>query len=69
MENIGPFPEATKEAWTQITKEAMEDYGLTDNFDQEERGKLGPLAEPTPADAKNRGAEDIRRRRDKGKDT
>ena len=28
-ENIGPFPTAAMKAWTQITKEAMENYGLT----------------------------------------
>ena len=30
----------------------MENYGLTDSSDKEEWGKFGPLAEPTPADAK-----------------
>jgi len=32
-QNIGPFPKATREAWTYIKKEAMENYGLTDNSD------------------------------------
>ncbi len=29
-DNIGPFPEASKEAWTQIRKEAMDNDGLTE---------------------------------------
>ena len=33
-ENIGPFLEAAREAWSQIRrKEAMENYGLTDSSD------------------------------------
>ena len=55
-ENIWPFLEASKEAWTQIRKEAMENYGLTERSDQEEWGKLGPLAEPTPTNAKKQGS-------------
>ena len=58
------------EAWTQVGREAMENYGLTEGSDQEEWGKMGPLAEPTPANAKNKGAADRRRRRTgHGKDT
>ena len=68
--NIGPFPKACKEAWTQVTKEAMDNYSLTKGSDQEECGKMGPLAEPTQANAKNRGAADRRRRRrGQGRDT
>ena len=57
------------EAWTQIRKEAMENYDLMDKSDQEVWGKLEPLAEPTPADAKNRRATEKRRRGDEGRDT
>jgi hypothetical protein len=53
-ENIGPFPKASKEAWTLIRKDAMENYGLTEGSDHEEWGKFGPLAEATLANAKNR---------------
>jgi hypothetical protein len=50
--------------------EAMENYGLTDNPDQEEFGKLGPLTEATPASAKKRGATNERRpRRNEGEET
>jgi hypothetical protein len=69
-ENIGPFPEATWEAWTKIGKEAMGNYGPVERSDQEEWGKLGPLAEATPANAKNRGASNKRRRRrEEGRET
>ena len=61
--NIGPSPEACREAWAQIKMEAMENCDLTEGEEQEEWGKLGPLAESTPANAKNRGAADRRRRR------
>jgi hypothetical protein len=46
----------------------MQNYGLTERFDQEEWGKLEPLAEPTPTVARNRGATN-RRRRGEGRDT
>ncbi len=47
----------------------MDNYGLTERSEQEEWVKLGPLAEPTPADKKNRGAADRRRgRRDGGRE-
>ena len=69
-ENIGPFPEATREAWTHIRKEAMENYGLTDISDQEDCGKLGSLTESTLANAKNMGATNRRRpRRNEGEGT
>jgi hypothetical protein len=68
-ENIGPFPEVCKEAWIHIRKEAMENYGLTEGSGQEEWGKLGPLVEPTPTNAKYRGAADrTRLRRGQGRD-
>jgi hypothetical protein len=69
-DNIGPFLEATREAWAQIKKEAMENYGLTDSSDHEEWVKLGPLTEATPANEKNRGVANMRRpRRDEGEET
>ena len=62
-ENIGPFLEACKEAWAQIRREAMENYDITEGVEQEKWGLLWPLAEPTPANAKNKGAANRRRRR------
>ena len=48
----------------------MDNYGLVERLDQEEWGKLGPLAEATTANAKNRGAPNKRRRiRDEGRET
>ncbi len=69
-ENIGPFPQAAKEAWKQIKKEAMDNYGMLEGMDHEGRGKIGSLAEATPANLKNRGASNKRRRRhEEGKET
>jgi hypothetical protein len=36
----------------------MENYELREGSGQEEWGKIGPIKDPTPADAKNRGAGD-----------
>jgi len=48
----------------------MENYGLTESSDQEDCGKLGPLTEYTQANAKNRGASNMRRpRRNEGEGT
>ena len=62
-ENIEPFLEACKEAWAHIEREAMKNYDITKGVEHEEWGKLGPLAEPTPANAKNIGSAYRRRRR------
>ena len=63
MRNIGPYPEAVRKAWKHIKTEAMQNHGLREGSEQEEWLRLGPLAEPTPANAKNRGAAKRRRRR------
>jgi hypothetical protein len=55
---VGPFPEACGKAWRHIREEVMENYELREGSRQEEWGKIGPIKDPTPADAKNRGAED-----------
>jgi hypothetical protein len=48
----------------------LDNYGLVERSDHEEWGKMGPLAEATPVNAKNRGAANRRRRkRDEGRDT
>jgi hypothetical protein len=68
--NIGPYPEAVGKAWTHIKTEAMQNHGMREGSEQEEWQKLGPLKEPIPANAKNRGATNRRgRRRDEGRGT
>jgi hypothetical protein len=68
--NIGPYPEAVRKAWTHIKAEAMQNYGLREGSKHEEWGRLGPLAEPTPANAKNKGEANRRsRRRDEQRET
>ena len=54
--NIGPFPESIGKAWTHIRTEVMQNHGLREGSEQEEWQRLGPLAQPTPANTKNRGA-------------
>ena len=51
------------EAWTAARDEAMKNLGLRDDPEQEGWEKMGPLADPTPANAKNRGAADRKKRR------
>jgi len=59
--NVGPFPEACGKAWRHIREEVMENYELREGSRQEEWGKIGPLKDPTPANARNRGAADRKR--------
>jgi hypothetical protein len=47
--NIGPFLESIGRAWTHIRTEAMQNHGLREGSEQEEWQRLGPLAQPTPA--------------------
>jgi hypothetical protein len=48
----------------------MQNHGLREGLEQEKWLRLGSLAEPTPANANNRGATNIRgRRRDVGRGT
>ena len=57
------------EVWAQVKIKAMENYELTEGSEQEGWGKLGPLSEPTPINAKNIGAAGRRRRQmDRGHD-
>jgi len=65
--NVGSYPGACMRAWKSARDEAMQILGLRDDPEQEGWEKMGPLADPTPASVKNRGAAERRRRR--GDDT
>jgi hypothetical protein len=46
-----------QKAWDELRDEAADNYGFQEGFQEEEaREKMGPLAEPTPATIRNRGA-------------
>jgi len=62
--NVGPYPDECTRAWKATREEALQNLGLRDDPDQKGWEKMGPLADPTPANAKNRGAADRRRRGD-----
>ncbi len=47
----------------EMREEAMMILGLRDDPEQEGWEKMGPLADPTPANAKNRGAADKKKGR------
>ncbi len=61
--NVGPFPGACMRAWKETRDEAIQNLGLRDDPEQEGWEKMGPLADPTPTNARNRGAAERRRRR------
>ncbi len=61
--NVGPYPGECKRAWKAARDEAMQNLGMRDDPDKEGWEKMGLLADPTPTNAKNRGAADRRRRR------
>jgi hypothetical protein len=50
-------------AWKSTRDEAMHNLGLRDDPEQEGWERMGPLADPTPTNARNRGASERRRRR------
>ncbi len=54
-EDVGLYPASCKNAWTAAIKEAMQNLGLRDDPEQEEWEQMGPLANPTPTNAKNKG--------------
>ena len=56
-----PKTEACGKAWTHIREEVMENYELREGSGQGEWGRIGPIKDPTPANAKNKGAADKRR--------
>ncbi len=51
---LGPYPAACKHAWEHLRLDTTCNYGLNLLSTPEEWGKLGPLAQTTPADVKNR---------------
>jgi len=54
---IGPCLGEMQKAWEVLRNEAAEIYGFQEVFQEDEaRGRLGPLAEPTPVGVRNRGA-------------
>jgi hypothetical protein len=61
--NVGPYPDECTRARKATRNEALQNLGLRDDPDQEGWEKMEPLADPTPTNAKNRGATDKRRRR------
>jgi len=69
--NVGPIPDECTRTWKAARDEALQNSGLRDDPDQEGWEKMGPLADPTPANEKNRGVAGRRRRRgdeDRGAD-
>ncbi len=54
---VGPYPVEMQNAWEAMREEAMFNYGFEEGTTEEEaRQKMGPLADPTPAGVRNRGA-------------
>ena len=65
--NLGPFPDAFKEAWQTMHIEARENSGLSPDSPQEElQAALGCLADPDPARARGRSAPCARPGNDEG---
>ncbi len=55
--SVGPFPKEMHKAWDVMRDEAADNYGFRDGFEEEEAAvRMGPLAAPTPAALKNKGA-------------
>ena len=54
---MGPFPKKMQKAWGVMPDEAADKYDFRDGFEEEEDAlRMGPLAAPTPAEVRNRGA-------------
>ena len=51
--DVGPYPKACMNAWTSARDEAITNLGMRDYPEQEGWEKMGTLADPTPANAKN----------------
>jgi len=61
---IRPYPWEMQRAWGVLRDEAGDNYGFKGGFQEEEaREKMGPLAEPTPAVIRNRGAAERKKTR------
>ena len=59
--SVGPYPHEMHQAWTKIRNEAIANYGIEGEEGTEQWVRLGPLAESTPAMARNKGAAERRR--------
>ena len=53
---VGPCSRDMQQAWARTRQEVAENYGIVDGDGQDEWSRLGPMAEPTPATVRNRGA-------------
>jgi len=54
---VGPYPSEMQKASEVLRDEAAANYGFQEGFREDEaRERMGPLAEPTPAGIRNRGA-------------
>jgi hypothetical protein len=60
---VGAYPREMQQAWTKIRNEAIANYGIEGEEGAEQWDILGPLAETTPAMARNIGAAGRRRER------
>ena len=61
--DVGPCPKECRKALTSARNEAMKNLRLRDDPEKEGWEKMGQLAEPTPANTKNRGAAKRKKRR------
>ena len=59
--DVGPYPREMQYAWSHTRLNATHNIGLTLLSSADEWGKLGPLANETPADVRSRGAAERRR--------
>ena len=64
---VGPYPGEMQAAWDVLRDEAASNYGLEEGWREEAaRDRMGPLAEKTPAEVRNRGAAERKRGREGG---
>ena len=61
--DVGPYPGECLRAWKATREEALHNLGMRDDPDHEGWDRMGPLADPTPANAKNRGEAGTKKKR------
>jgi len=61
--DVGPYLSECTRACKATRDEAIQNLGIKDDPDQKGWDKMGPLADPKPANEKNRGAVDRNKRR------
>ena len=59
--DMGPYPREVQYAWRHASLDATHNLGLNLLSSPDEWGKLGPLANETPAEVRNRGAAERKR--------